>query len=105
CPEASVPRAALTGGEGKKPSSVGPCGRQDMLGKSIGGFEILEQIGRGGMGVVYRARQLSLEREVALKTLLPGLALDEALVERFQAEARAASRTNHPNLVQLYDVG
>ncbi len=76
-----------------------------MLGKSIGGFEILEQIGRGGMGVVYRARQLSLEREVALKTLLPGLALDEALVERFQAEARAASRTNHPNLVQLYDVG
>ncbi|MHC4480849.1 MAG: protein kinase domain-containing protein [Planctomycetota bacterium] len=72
-----------------------------MLGKQLGGFEI----GRGGMGVVYRARQLSLDREVALKTLLPGLELDEALVERFQAEARAASRINHPNLVQVYDVG
>jgi hypothetical protein len=57
------------------------------------------------MGVVYRARQLSLDRDVALKTLMPGLALDETVAARFQAEARAASRISHPNLVQVYDVG
>ena len=76
-----------------------------MIGQRIGGFEVTGEIGRGGMGVVYRARQISLEREVALKTLLPGLDLDETLVTRFGAEARAASRINHPNLVQVYDVG
>ena len=76
-----------------------------MLGERIGGFEVVARIGRGGMGVVYRARQVSLDRQVALKTLAPGLELDEALIERFRAEARAASRTNHPNLVQVYDVG
>ncbi len=76
-----------------------------MIGRQLGGYEIISEIGRGGMGVVYRARQLSLDREVALKTLMPGLALDETLVERFEAEARAASRINHPNLVPVYDVG
>ena len=76
-----------------------------MIGQRIGGFEVVAEIGRGGMGVVYRARQVSLDREVALKTLLPGLDLDETLVARFRAEALAASRVNHPNLVQVYDVG
>ena len=76
-----------------------------MIGRQIGGFEIVAEIGRGGMGVVYRAQQLSLDRAVAFKTLLPALDLDEVLVERFRAEARAASRVNHPNLVQVYDVG
>jgi len=68
-------------------------------------FEIIAEIGRGGMGVVYTARQVSLDRDVALKTLLPGLDVDESLIERFRNEARAASRTNHPDLVQIYDVG
>ncbi|MHC4592034.1 MAG: ankyrin repeat domain-containing protein [Planctomycetota bacterium] len=76
-----------------------------MQGQHLGGFQVVSEIGRGGMGVVYRARQLSLERDVALKTLMPGLELDEALVGRFRAEARAAARINHPNLVQVYDVG
>ncbi len=76
-----------------------------MIGQRIGGFEIVAEIGRGGMGVVYCAKQLSLEREVALKTLLPGLDVEETLIARFRSEAMAASRVNPPNLVQVYDVG
>ena len=76
-----------------------------MTGQRLGAFEIIGEIGRGGMGVVYRARDLSHNREVALKTLLPGLDLDKELVSRFKAEAQAASRRNHPNLVHVYDVG
>ncbi len=76
-----------------------------MIGKEIGGFRIISEIGRGGMGVVYRAQQLSLQREVALKTLLPRLAENRDLLERFRREAEAASRINHPNLVQIYDFG
>ncbi|MHC4591646.1 MAG: serine/threonine-protein kinase [Planctomycetota bacterium] len=76
-----------------------------MQGKRLGAFEVRGELGRGAMGVVYRASQLSLDRDVALKTLMPGLELDETVVARFQAEARAASRISHPNLVQVYDVG
>src|SRR5207237_3118832 len=71
----------------------------------IGGYEILERIGRGSMGVVYRARQLSLEKEVALKILPPRLSHDPIFVERFLREARAAGRLNHPNVVSALDAG
>ena len=80
-------------------------GGRGLVGKDVGGYRILERIGRGGMGTVYLANQVSLNRTVALKILSPRLASDPAFVKRFEAEARAAGRLNHPNIVQVYDVG
>ena len=74
-------------------------------GAVINGFEILGEIGRGGMGVVYKARQLNLQRDVAFKVLADDLASDAEFVERFFREARAAGSLNHPNIVQVYDAG
>jgi serine/threonine-protein kinase len=76
-----------------------------LSGREIGGFRILERIGRGGMGTVYKAKQVSLNRLVALKFLSPKLSKDPAFVEKFFAEARAAAQLNHPNVVQVFDVG
>jgi len=71
----------------------------------IGGFELLATLGKGGMGVVFRARQVSMDRIVALKVLPPHLAKNEAYVARFLREARSAAKLNHPNIVQGIDVG
>lgn len=68
-------------------------------------FEILGEIGRGGMGLVYRARQRSLERDVALKFILLGCWAPPDEQRRFQLEARAAARLNHPHIVSLHEVG
>ncbi len=68
-------------------------------------YRILELIGRGGMGVVYRAEHELMERIVAIKMLLPQLLADENALPRFQREARAASRLNHPNIIALHDFG
>lgn len=68
-------------------------------------LEILGLIGQGGMGAVYKARQLRLDRTIALKVLSPGLGQDPAFAERFAREARALARLNHPNLVAIYDYG
>ena len=74
-------------------------------GDRIGDYEILAELGAGGMGHVYRARHLILDRLVALKTLSPHHRSNPHLVERFLKEARAAARLNHPNIVQIYDFG
>jgi serine/threonine protein kinase len=76
-----------------------------LVGQKLGEFEILERLGQGGMGTVYKARQLSLKRIVALKTLRAVVADDEAYIARFQQEAVAAARLSHPNLVQVYSAG
>ena len=76
-----------------------------LAGRRFGAYEVLEQLGAGGMGRVYRAKNVTLERIVALKTLAPILSADEAFVQRFLKEARAAARLNHPNIVQIYDFG
>ncbi|APZ96633.1 serine/threonine-protein kinase [Fuerstiella marisgermanici] len=68
-------------------------------------LEILEQIGHGGMGVVYKARQIELDRIVALKILRPNISNDAKFAERFQREARALAKLNHPNIVTVYDFG
>jgi len=75
------------------------------LGARLGPFEILEPLGTGGMGEVYRARDHRLGRIVAIKVLRPDLAADRDRVERFEREARAASALNHPNIVTIHDVG
>jgi tRNA A-37 threonylcarbamoyl transferase component Bud32 len=69
------------------------------------GYEIVSELGRGGMGVVYLARQIGLDRLVALKMIRAGELADPAERARFETEARAASRLSHPNVVQVYDVG
>jgi hypothetical protein len=76
-----------------------------MKGKTIGNYEILDEIGEGGMGTVYKAKQARLERIVALKVLLPNLSKKKDFVERFMREARNAARLEHPNIVTIHEVG
>jgi hypothetical protein len=73
--------------------------------KQLGDFEILRQLGRGGMGIVYEARQVSLGRKVALKVLSGGLGLTPQAVQRFRREAEAAARLHHTNIVSVYATG
>ena len=71
----------------------------------FGKYTIIEQIGQGGFGTVYKAKDTTLERTVALKVLHPALLNDPVFVERFQAEARMAAQLEHPNIVRVYEVG
>jgi len=84
----------------------GNHGVDPLIGKLIGGrFEVISRLGAGGMGVVYRARQVGIDRIVAIKTLLKDRATDEKVVARFKNEARAVSRLNHPNTIRIFDFG
>ena len=76
---------------------------QDLAGKTLGKYHLLERIGKGGMSVVYRAFQPGLERHVAVKALLPHLADSEDFVRRFRREAQAVAGLRHPNIVQVFD--
>jgi antitoxin HigA-1 len=75
-----------------------------MIGQVLGPYRILETLGEGGMGVVYRARDTRLDRDVAIKILPDALASDAGSVARFQREARAVAALNHPNIVTLHSV-
>jgi hypothetical protein len=81
-------------------------GPDPLVGKTLADrFEILERIGEGGTGVVYRAKQLSVDRTIAIKVLGAHVSTDPSWVKRFHNEARAASRLDHPNTVRLIDFG
>jgi eukaryotic-like serine/threonine-protein kinase len=74
-------------------------------GTKLGPYEIIAPLGAGGMGVVYRARDLRLDREVAVKVLAKPFSSDSSLRQRLEREARAVSKLSHPHICTLHDIG
>lgn len=83
----------------------GETGLSDLPPKELGDYRLIRQVGRGGMGIVYEARQISLDRRVALKVLPLASTLDPKQIERFRNEARAAAQLSHPHIVPVFAVG
>ncbi len=77
---------------------------RSLLGETLGTYHVKDRLGQGGMGAVYLAKDTALDRLVALKVLLPRYADDDEFISRFQREARASAKLNHPNIVQIYAV-
>src|SRR5512138_1776672 len=85
------------------PPSMDEIGREDLTGRAIRGYALAERIGMGGMGSVYRAMQPNVDREVAVKIILPAFANHPDFIRRFEAEAQLVARLEHPHIVPLYD--
>jgi predicted Ser/Thr protein kinase len=110
-PEGLCPACLMAGGlsgvdgEVAEPVPIPPAAEVAALQAQLPYIEILELLGQGGMGAVYRARQKNLDRFVALKVIRPDNAADPSFAERFGREARALARLNHPNIVTVHDFG
>ena len=96
--------AGLTASSLPAPQASKEAGPKEVLA-TLGGYQVLKLLGRGGMGAVYLARQTSLDRLVAVKVMLPKAAANPAFVARFTREAYAAAQMVHHNVVQIYDIG
>src|SRR5262249_61584581 len=92
-------------GETRGSCTVNDSTTREPPARRLGDYEIIRELGRGGMGIVYEARQLSLNRRVALKVLGGGLGLTSKGVARFQREAEAAAKLHHTNIVPIYATG
>src|SRR5438477_517409 len=106
---AATPPGAVSGSpapSGVRSITRTSCSSQDkMIGRSVGKARILKRLGRGGMGDVYLCQHPDYDKAVAIKILPPDLTRNEELLQRFRREAESAARLDHPNLVEIYDVG
>lgn len=85
--------------------TASPGSKDDLIGRTLRGCLIDRKLGEGGMGAVYHAKQLSLDRSVAVKVLPVDLARNKNFIQRFEREAKSLARLNHPNILQIYDFG
>ena len=85
--------------------AAGPEAKDNLIGRTLRGCLIDRKLGEGGMGTVYHAKQLSLDRSVAVKVLPVDLARNKNFIQRFEREAKSLARINHPNILQIYDFG
>lgn len=110
CSECGLDVSGSHGGPGSTPSSTSTAADSwktvaEMLREATAGeYEVIRELGRGGMAMVFLAREVSLNRKVAMKVMSPALGTDEAMVERFKREAQTAASLSHPNIIPVYSV-